>query len=334
MPAFALKGAVVDYPQLADRAAALVRAGLPVVLELHTFGPRDLQEDRARAACLANLDRLRAEYGPLTLTVHVPLQEVARVTCLDFDADQVLHAIAFARDAGAGEVVVHRYWGLVYGDAPPRASRAEASEGFNATIARLARLADPIRLLVENVGHYALLPRDRASFLAGPLDHFFPWEIAAFRAFLDRERIANVAPFVDVAHATLSANLFNWRRTYPAKTRDDVRFSAILDEDLERVARLHPLDFVDPKMPWLHVSDSRFYPDPALAPAEIPLDALTSEGLELGAGNLPWADLPRHVGETAVLVLEVDPAAGESHQANGAQHRSLQVLQRQFQASR
>eukprot|EP00873_Tetraselmis_striata_P025081 jgi/Tetstr1/445345/TSEL_033143.t1 len=334
MPQYALKAAVMDAAQLADRAIALRAAGLPVVLELHTFGPRDLEDAAARRVCLENLDRLRLTHGPLDLTVHVPLQSVARVTEQDFDADQVEDALRFAAEAGAGRVVIHRYWGLVYGDAPQRANRPEATAGFNAEIARLARLAPEILLLVENVGHYSLLPRDGRSFLAGPLDHFFPWEIAAFRAFVAAEGLTNVAPFVDTAHATLSSNLFNWRRAHPAATKDDPRFSAVLEEDLERCERLHPFDFVDGEMPWLHVSDSLFYPDAAACPPEIPLDALVTEGLEVGTGNLPWDRFPDALGSTAVtgLVLEVEPGAGESHRDNRAQARSLAYLRSCFEA--
>jgi hypothetical protein len=333
MPHYVLKAAVMDAGQLADRAAALQEAGLPVALELHTFGPRDLEDAATRRKCLENLDRLRQTHGPLDLTVHVPLQKVAKVTESDFDADQVEDALRFAGEAGAGRVVIHRYWGLVYGDAPQRANRSDATAGFNAEIARLARLAPDILLLVENVGHYSLLPRGPQSFLAGPLDHFFPWEIAAFRAFAAAEGLTNVAPFVDTAHATLSSNLFNWRRAHPAATKDDPRFSAVLEEDLERADRLHPFDFVDGAMPWLHVSDSLFYPDPASGPADIPLDALVTEGLEVGTGNLPWDRFPAALGSTAAtgLVLEVEPGAGESHRDNRAQARSMAYLRRCFE---
>ncbi|SDU45722.1 hypothetical protein [Stappia sp. ES.058] len=334
MPGYALKAAAMDGAQLADRAAALRAAGLPVVLELHTFGPRDLEDAATRRVCLENLARLRQSHGPLDLTVHVPLQKVARVTESVFDSGQVEDSLRFADDAGSHRVVIHRYWGLVYGSEPQRATRPEATAGFNAEIARLARLAPDIQLLVENVGHYSLLPRDGTSFLAGPLDHFFPWEIAEFRAFVAAEGLKNVAPFVDTAHATLSANLFNWRRAHPATTKDDPRFCAVLDEDLERSERLHPFDFVDGDMPWMHVSDSVFYPDPANGPPEIPLDALITEGLEVGTGNLPFERFPDALGRDATtgLVLEVEPGVGESHRANRAQARSLRYLRKLFEA--
>ena len=51
-----------------------------------------------------------------------------------------------------------------------------------------------------------------------------------------------------------------------------------------------------------------------------------SEGLEIGAGSLPFDRLPDCFGQTGMIVLEVDPAPGESHVENGAQPRSLQYL--------
>lgn len=325
VPQYVLKGAVADPRQLAHRAAQLKAAGLPVSLELHTFGARDLHEPRRRREAVANVARLRAEHGAVDLTVHIPPQDVATVTAIDFDRAQVEDTIGFAQESGAGRVVLHRYWGMVYGQAPQRSDRADATAAFAEAIKALSRAAGAIMLLVENVGHYSLLPRGAHSFMAGPLDHFFPWEIAAFRRALRAEGIHNVEPFVDVAHATLSANLFNWRRAYRAQTEGDARYCGVLDSDLDQTERLHPFDFVDAAMPWLHLSDSVYYDAPSRLGPAIPLDALISEGLEIGIGNLPWARLAERLGyaSEANLVLEVEPGPGETQVDNEAQVRSL-----------
>lgn len=325
---YVLKGAVIDHAQLSDRVRSMQDAGLTLALELHTMGARDIGSAGTRSTAIANVRRLVGEHGRVDLTVHVPVQVVPSITVIDFDSDQVEDAIAFAQDVGAPRIVIHRYWGMVYGQARQRCDRATATAAFNETVKGLARLAGPTSILVENVGHYSILPRDAASFIAGPLDHFFPWEIEAFRSYLVEEKIANVEPFVDVAHATLSANLFNWRRAHVAATRDDARYTGVLDIDLQRATRLHPFDFVDGAMTWLHLSDSIFYDDPRRQPAEIPLAALISEGLEIGAGNLPWATLGSRLdpARDPGLVLEVDPAENETQRANGAQARSLHRL--------
>lgn len=334
MPSFALKAALADYAQLDARASFLDRSRRPVRLELHTFGARDLDSPTGLSTARANIARLTDSYFVASLVVHVPVQSVALVTTTDFDAGQCERAIAFAQEIGAEAVVLHRYFGLVAGDAAPRvASRAEAADAFNDILRGLARGAGGVRLLVENIGHYWILPRGQA-YLSGPLDHFFPWEIVAFREFLRREHLAGVEPFVDIAHATLSANMFNRRRRQPGLTARDPRFAWITEDDLQRAERLTPLDFVEAAMPYLHVSDALFLAEADCRRADLPeatlTDAITREGLEIGAGNLPFAHLPPRVGTAANLVLEVEPGPDETHVSNGAQLRSLERLERLF----
>lgn len=338
MPEFSLKAAAIDYDQLADRASRLRRIGAPIRIELHTFGERDVESDQGRRRVRDNLRRLRDGYGDVELVVHVPYQSVQKITGIDFDAEQVKSAISLADEIDAGAVVMHRYWGLVFGDAPARCSRREAVAGFNETVRELSAHAQDIRLLVENVGHYSLLPRDGKHFLSGPLDHFFPWEMRAFRAYLDAEGLGNVEVFADVAHATLSANLFNICRRYPHYREADPRFYWIAEADLAECDALHPFDFVDGEMTYLHASDSQFLTradmdGPAISESLI-VAATCTEGLEAGAGNLPWARLPAAFStrRDAVIVLEVEPSSGESHVDNGAQERSLLALRDVFEA--
>lgn len=335
MPNFALKAAVIEYDQLAARATALAEMDLSVRLELHTFGSRDIDDDASRRVARDNVARLRDHHAIESLVVHVPLQSVAVVTKQAFDFEQCARAIEFADAIDAAGVVIHRYYALVHGDDPVRVEcRQDAVHGFEQIVLRLARLLGPRRrLLVENVGHYSLLPRDGRSYLSGPLDHFFPWEIQRFRDFLTAENLTAVEPFVDVAHATLSANLFNRRRADPHGTRDDARFRWIDDDDLAHAAWLNPLDFVDPAMSYLHVSDAiQLDREECAAPLDEArlTQAIVTEGLELGLGTLQLSDLPGRFGRTGDLVLEVDPGACESHVRNAAQTRSLTTLRDVF----
>src|SRR3546814_14178301 len=66
--------------------------------------------------------------------------------------------------------------------------------------------------------------------------------IARFRDFVRQEGLDNVEPFVDVAHAALSSNLFNRKRVAYSSLRDDPRFAWISEEDLQEVEWLHPFD--------------------------------------------------------------------------------------------
>lgn len=337
MPSFALKAAVADFDQLAHRASFMVEHGYPVRIELHTF-QSDFDHAAGRERARSHIRRLAAEFPVESLVVHVPPQSVPLVTRTDFDADQCRSSIDFAAEVGAEAVVVHRYFGLVFGDAPARvANRDEATSAFEETVSDLSRSAGDMRLLVENIGHYSVLPRDGQSYMSGPLDHFFPWEIKRFRDFAAREGLSNVEPFVDVAHATLSANLFNRRRAQSRLTAGDPRFAWITDDDLDHATWLDPFDFVDEGMPYLHVSDAiRMNPalcnDPALDET-ILTTAIVSEGLEIGAGNLSFDALPARFGSEGVLLLEVEPGPGENHVANAAQLRSFEALMRTFNAN-
>jgi hypothetical protein len=335
MPGFALKAAVIDYDQIAARAGYMASVGLPVRLELHTFGGRDIDVDESWKRAHANVTQLRDRFAVGSLVVHVPLQSVSVVTTLDFDEGQCIRSIDFAQAIGADAVVLHRYYGLVYGQNPPRfQDKTEAERAFEHIVADLAKQAAGLPLLIENVGHYSLLPRDGKSFLTGPLDHFFPWEIRRFRDFVAAAGLKSVFPFVDVAHATLSANLFNRRRAQPELTRSDPRFAWITDDDLDQAEWLDPFDFVDSAMPYLHVSDAFQLPSGDCQSLMLDEQTLTtsivSEGLEIGTGTLPFDALPACFGDRGTLVLEVDPSPGETHIANGAQLRSLDILRAIF----
>jgi Xylose isomerase-like TIM barrel len=331
---FSLKAAAIDPMQLEARAQAMSASGLPICLELHTFGARDIDVPDTFERAVANVDRLKQAHPVDALVVHVPLQSVPVVTARDFDIDQCLRGIEFADRIGAKAIVLHRYWALVFGENPRQSiDKRTAEAAFNEVVKSLARAANGKRLLVENVGHYSLLPRDGKSYLAGPLDHFFPWEIARFRAFVQQEKLDNVEPFIDVAHATLSANLFNRKRAAPpGSLLNDPRFVGIDESDLDEAEWLNPLDFVDDPMPYLHASDAIVLERDQIARADFSDAELTrsivSEGLEIGEGSLPFDRLPAFFGQTGTIVLEVDPARGETHVENRAQCRSLEALRR------
>jgi sugar phosphate isomerase/epimerase len=335
MEQFILKGAVIDYQQLHDRACRLQALGLPIKLELHTFGQRDILNVASRAKSLFHIRSLREQFGQCEFIVHVPYQDVNQITREWFDVAQLEASLAFAEEIDAHAVVLHRYWALSYKDAPLRMGREAASAAFFEVVCTLATRYPKIMLLVENMGFYWTLPRDGEHFLVGPLDHFFPWEVTEFRQQLSKTVHTNIVPFIDVAHATLSANMFNLLRCNYNQFRNDPRFRSITDEDLQHCDYLHPFDFVDHQMDCLHISDSWL-----LSPAQLqqPWQSndsslvrwLTSECLTVGEGNLPWqrliSQLSQHPQPTK-LVMEVDPGEGDNFQNNGAQSLSVTRLQ-------
>src|SRR3546814_14657876 len=93
---FSLKAAAIDKEQLGARGRAMTELGLPVNLELHTFGARDIDSrDRFKTA-IANVERFKADHSANGLVVHVPMQSVAVLTARGSVASQCLRSIRFA----------------------------------------------------------------------------------------------------------------------------------------------------------------------------------------------------------------------------------------------
>lgn len=330
--ALAFKAAGADAAQLQDRARRAARLGCELALEMHTFGARDLGSLEGRQQLSDNLRRLQDEHPRLRLTVHIPPQQISVVTRTAFDAIQVEQTLGFAAQIGAEAVILHRYWNLKSPDdysRPP--TRDEATFAFNEIMVEIGRAWPQVSVLVENLGFFFYLPRSPENYCWSVLDHFFPWEILAFSDAMRDRGVLNVRPMVDLAHATLSANMFNLKRHGTPEQRRDPRLRSIVDDDLERASALQPLDFVSGVPDYLHLSDSwQLEPAPPIPHADGAVErGLTSEGLEVGAGNIPWrelAELYSRARATALWVLEVDPAAGETQADNGAQGRSAERL--------
>src|SRR5437667_326272 len=66
---------------------------------------------------------------------------------------------------------------------------------------------------IENLGFYWLRPRTERRYIISALDHFFPWEMIEFADYVFSRGLANVHLAVDVAHAAISANMFNLLRS-------------------------------------------------------------------------------------------------------------------------
>ncbi len=327
-----MKAAVGDPAQLADRVERLGRLDRPVIIELHTAGPGDLDTAADFAASVATIQRLRDRCQP-RLFVHVPYQQPAVVTTVPFDRAQVMRTVEFAHAIDAAGVVMHRYYGLVRGGEPVAIPRAEAEHRFQQEVAAVSSALHDRLGFVENLGYFWLRPRAGRRFLTSALDHFFPWEQAGFARFLEDAAIGNLTPMVDIAHATLSANMFNALRRHPDRFGDDPRFGGIIADDLARSDWLRPADFVAAQPRYLHLSDALFLDRDAIATLPDQPDdallhtALTSESLPIGAGNLDFTEVLGKVAG-ALVIVEVDPYDGQSHESNSAQEDAVQRLVR------
>jgi hypothetical protein len=324
---FAMKAAVASVRQLADRADRMRRLRLPLAMELHTTGGERYAPGEPFHAGVQYLRRIR-EQESLRLWIHVPYQQPDVVTQVPFDANQVLHTLELASHVDAEAVILHRYFALAPMGQLSRVPKAEAEASFNEEIRRLARNLDGRQAYVENLGFFWLRPRAGGIYLAGPVEHFFPWEVERFLTFLCEEGIQDVQPMVDIAHATLSSNMFALLHSHYRSYREDARFQGITDVDLAERDALSPYDFVRPETPYVHVSDALLLDQRAVIAANEPLvtEALTAEALPLGQGNLDldlaMGQLNLH-GTPHVVVAEVDPGDGQSHEHNAEQEKCV-----------
>jgi len=326
-----MKAAAASVGQLADRVERLRRLGLPLILELHLAGderPGPGQPFSDGAGYLRSL----GGQEPLQLVVHVPYQQPEVVTRRPFDRTQVLRTIELAGLLDADGIVLHRYYGLTGTGRRNAISKADAEASFNDEIRRLSRDLGSCRGYVENLGFFWLRPRQAGRYLAGPLDHFFPWEVERFTRFLAAERVGTIRPMVDLAHATQSANMFTLLRRHLATFREDPRFDGITDADLAEQDALTPYDFLRVDPPYVHISDAfGMDNDSGIDPDQQTVaKAITGEGLPLGSGTLDVrrivAGLARSAEPSPIVVAEVDPAPGQSHLRNAAQEAAIRLL--------
>jgi len=229
-------------------------------------------------------------------------------------------------------IVLHRYWALVGAGEWSRLPKDEAEDAFGEEMRHVGRELGRRIGWVENLGFFWLRPREAGRYLAGPLDHFLPWEVERFTKFLDRERIANLRPMLDIAHAAITANMFNLLRKHFSRMRHDPRFQGITAEDLSQRARLTPYDFLRSEPRYLHLSDALFVGYRTSQTSATLAQALTSESLPVGAGNLDFRQvitrLARSSGPNRVVIGEIDPADGQSYHRNVAQEAAVRAWRR------
>jgi hypothetical protein len=264
--------------------------------------------------------------------VHVPYQDPEVVTSRPFDREQVRRTAELADALDAEAIVVHRYWALTGPGASSQTPRHEAEAAFDEEMLRLSRNARRQLILVENLGHFWLEPRSLGRYLAGPLDHFFPWEMERFATYMRDHGASNVVPMVDIAHACITANMFNLMRQHFSTLRHDQRFQGITAPDLDQRRWLTPYDYVDGTPRYFHGSDAIFIGtgETTLQSVDTRADLLTlltSEAMPVGRGNLDfsalvdrWLRLP---APEPLVIAEVNPDAGQTHERNGAQEDAI-----------
>lgn len=331
-----MKGAVLYENQLLDRSRKFNTLGLPILIELHTFGKSDLDSNDGFKKCVENCDKIKREYE-VNFVVHVTPQDPEIVTRKKFDLEQVLRTIEFAQIIDSKEVVLHRYYGFKK-DSNGLMPKSEAEQEFNEIILNISRMYGGVAMHIENFGFVWLPPVEKEIYLVSPLDHFFPWEIKRFQEFLKEQNITNVTPMVDIAHATLSSNMFNLLRTNYNRFRVDPRFANITEEDLDQKRILEPYEYIRSGIQYYHISDAIFANegfDFESVDVEGHINKnllvwLTTESKPLGKGNLDFKRLMEIIGgnraENLILTAEIDPGEGSTYDDNKSQEEAIKIL--------
>jgi sugar phosphate isomerase/epimerase len=321
---YGMKAAPISIEQLNDRIKKFAMLGMSSVIELHLLGETDIFNKNGLKICIQNCESIKP-YQP-EFIVHFPHQDISGKIFDPFvDGDEtVLKALDFSSSISATAIVMHRYYCL-----DRNLSFDEAEQLFNQ---RLKGWADEARqrnlsILVENNGFLWLPTHFNKEYAVTALDHFFPWEIRRFNAFLEAEGISNVFPVIDTAHATLSINMLKlWYRF--REFRGDKRFANITMAEEKESPSLTIDDFIkETHSPYLHVSDSILFGEEDKYSKNIDI-YLMSEGLSLGRGNIDFDGIMNTVLDNKIdttLILEIDPIDGNQNN-NLAQFEGIKTL--------
>jgi hypothetical protein len=322
---YGMKAAPVSIEQLNDRIDKFTMLEMPPAIELHLFGESDIFDIKGLETCIINCETIKS-YNPKFI-VHFPHQDISGKIFDPFvdNNESVLKALDFSNSIGATAIVMHRYYGL-----DRNISFGEAEQLYNQ---RLRGWADEARqrnlsVLVENNGFLWLPTHFNKEYAVTALDHFFPWEIRRFNAFLEAEGISNVFPVIDTAHATLSINMLKlWYKF--REFRVDKRFANITMAEEKESQSLTIDDFIkEAHSPYLHISDSILFGENDKYPKNIDI-YLMSEGLSLGRGNIDFESVMNTVLDNKIdttFILEIDPIDG-SQVNNLAQFEGIKALQ-------
>ena len=317
---YAMKAAGRSRPQLKDRIVKFEALHLEPLIELHLLGVDDL------LGGAAEIERNCREYSGCGYIVHFPVSDAKTKYLFDMysnEEEKIKSAFDLCEKIGARELVIHRCFGF-----DMSLDKKQSEEEFFDTLAIWSGWAKDrgLNILVENYG-LAWLPKGMGrDFVVSPLDHFFPWELAAFNAALKRSGLHNVSILLDTAHAVITSNMFNMLKELP-ELASDKRFGGIYGDDLAKTRVLRPEDFVFDFINYFHVSDSFVWKRPD--GKENMQKFLYSEGLPLGKGNVDLDKFFKNMTGDKMLVMEIEPEDGD-YNNNIAQFEAVKYFMERF----
>lgn len=320
MHRYAMKAAAGSRPQLNDRMRKFELLGMEPLIELHLAGLDEIFGERRKMA--KNCKR----HEGCGYIVHYPITDPKRGYVFDMynDEDENLkRALGLCEEIGSETLIVHRCFGF-----DRELDKADAENRFFDKAARWNDLGrdSAVKLLYENYGFVWLPAGFDKEFVSSQLDHFFPWEMSDFAEKARRLKLNNTGILLDAAHAVLSSNMFNVRKT-EARFRADARFQNITDSDLERKERLLLKDFILDDIAYFHISDSFIWK--AADGIRDLKRYIYSEGLPVGKGNIDFADAFAGIRRDKTMIMEIEPEGGD-YSDNASQLKAIEYFRRLF----
>ena len=299
---YGMKAAPYYLDQLIDRVEKYKQLGMKPAIELHLFGSRDIF-GKSRKMVEKNCRRI-PECDYIT---HFPIFDLDTGYIYDaatLDVSILEKVFDFCSAIGSHYLVMHRCFGF-----GSDLKKEKADEGFLEMVINWDKEgADRgIRILIENYG-FVWLPKEfHKEFVSSPIDHFFPWDIERFIKKTDKLGLDHVGVLLDIAHASLSCNMFNMLKK-DTVLKDDKRFQNIFEEDLFRTDSLSIGDFILDSIHFFHISDT-FTWSPADG-MENMRKYLYTENLPIGEGNLDFPGFIDRFQEGSWMIMEIDPEDG------------------------
>jgi sugar phosphate isomerase/epimerase len=297
-----MKAAPYYFEQLLDRAVKFEHIGIKPAIELHLFGSKDVF-GKNRSIVEENCKKIHG----CDYIVHFPIFDLETGYIYDaasFDMRLFKQVLDFCNAIGSHYLIMHRCFGF-----EGALEKGDAEENFFKILAEWNRdaMEHNILLLIENYGFVWLPDALKKDFLVSPIDHFFPWDMERFLEIKNILSLENVDILLDIAHASISCNMFNMLK-HKNFLKHDRRFANITEEDIKKKDVLFVSDFIMDSTHFFHISDT-FVWKPSNGLDEMK-KYLYTENLPIGSGNIDFPILFDKMPDNKWMIMEIDPADG------------------------
>jgi len=316
-----MKAAPYYAEQMSDRVAKFKSIGIKPAIELHLFGSRDVF-GKNRVIVEKNCKSIHS----CDFIVHFPIFDLETGYIFDAASSELglfEQMLDFCNDIGSNYLIMHRCFGFEC-----IIEKYEAEERFINIVADWNKLAAErnIHILIENYGFVWLPERLKKAFVTSPLDHFFPWDMERFLKTKKMLNLYHVDILLDVAHASLSCNMFNMLKSNNY-LKYDSRFANISEKDLMMKDVLSVNDFILDTTHFFHISDT-FVWEPSSGMDNMK-KYLYTENLPIGRGNIDFPALFHNMSGKNWMIMEIDPEDG-NYSDNGAQLKGVTYFMELF----